>query len=67
MGADLMPERLSEHPILAYLTFVMPMLLLLLGIVFSANVVMLIIVAAWLGVALVILFLPVSSDNGSSS
>ena len=62
-----MPERLSEHPILAYLTFVMPMLLLLLGIVFSANVVMLIIVAAWLGVALVILFLPVSSDNGSSS
>ena len=58
-----MAEKLTEHPILLYLTFVMPMLLLALGIVFKANVFLLIVATAWIGVALVLLFLPVESDT----
>jgi len=62
-----MSEKLSEHPILAYLTFVLPMALLALGIIFNAGVMLIIMVSAWLGIALVLLFLPLASDNGSSS
>jgi hypothetical protein len=61
-----MAEKLSEHPILAYLIFVVPMVLLALALLAKANVMLLILITAWLGVAFVILFLPVASDNGSS-
>jgi hypothetical protein len=62
-----MAEKLSEHPILLYVTFVMPMVLLLLAIVYNASLFQIMVLLAWLGVAFVVLFLPVSSDNGSSS
>jgi len=58
-----MEEKLTEHPVLLYLIFVMPMLLLALGIIFKANVFLLIVATAWIGVALVLLFLPVESDT----
>jgi len=58
-----MAEKLTEHPVLLYLIFVMPMLLLALGIIFKANVFLLIVATAWIGVALVLLFLPVESDT----
>jgi hypothetical protein len=58
-----MAEKFTEHPILLYLTFVMPMLLLALGIIFKASAFLLIVAAAWVGVALVLLFLPVESDT----
>jgi hypothetical protein len=61
-----MAEKLTDHPILLYLTFVLPMLLLALGVVFHASSFQIIVLMAWLGVALVILFLPIASDNGSS-
>jgi len=61
-----MAEKLSEHPILLYLTFVLPMLLLALGVIFDASVFQLMVLVAWLGVAIVVLFLPIASDNGSS-
>ena len=61
-----MAEKLTDHPILLYLTFVLPMLLLVLGVVFHASSFQIIVLMAWLGVALVILFLPIASDNGSS-
>ena len=61
-----MPEKMSEHPILAYLTFVVPAILFCLGIVLEASVFLLIVTATWLGVAFMIIFLPMSSDNGSS-
>lgn len=60
-----MSERMSEHPILVYLTFVLPILLLVLGMVFNASVILMILVLAWLGIALVILFLPIASNDGS--
>jgi len=61
-----MAERLTDHPILVYLTFVLPMLLLALGIIFHASSFQIIVIMAWLGVAIVVLFLPIASDNGSS-
>jgi hypothetical protein len=41
--------------------------LLALGVLLTANVFLLILTTAWLGVAFVILFLPIASDDGSSS
>ena len=61
-----MAEKLTDHPILVYLTFVLPMLLLALGVIFHASSFQIIVITAWLGVALVVLFLPIASDNGSS-
>lgn len=57
-----MAEKIAEHPLLLYLTFILPMALLALGIIFKANVFLLIIVTAWLGVAIILLFLPIESD-----
>jgi hypothetical protein len=62
-----MAERLNEHPILTYVTLVMPMLLLAIALLVNANVFLLIIILLWLGVAFVVLFLPIESDDGSSS
>lgn len=61
-----MAEKLTDHPMLAYLIFVIPMVLLAIALLFSANILVIIAITAWLGVAFVILFLPVASDNGSS-
>jgi len=61
-----MAERITEHPMLAYLIFVVPMALLAIALLFHANVLVLIAITAWLGVAFTILFLPVASDNGTS-
>ena len=61
-----MAEKLTDHPILLYLTFVLPMLLLALGIIFHASSFQIIVLMAWLGVAIMVLFLPIASDNGSS-
>jgi len=62
-----MEEHLKEHPILAYLTFVVPVALLALGVAFRANVILLLIAIVWLGVSITLLFLPLASDDGSSS
>lgn len=61
-----MAERLSEHPYLAYLTFVLPAALLALGILLDANLLFIMFAAAWLGISFVILYIPIASDNGSS-
>ncbi len=60
-----MAEKLTEHPILLYLTFILPIILLALGIILKANVFLLIVVCAWLGTALLLLFLPLESDAAS--
>ena len=62
-----MAERLSEHPILMYMTFVMPLAFLFMAIVFSASLFLIMVLLAWLGIAFVVLFLPIASDDGSSS
>ena len=62
-----MAEKLREHPILTYVTFVLPILLLVIAAYMKANVFLIIAILAWLGVAMMILFLPIESDNGSSN
>lgn len=61
-----MAERLLEHPMLVYVTFVLPMLLLAVGIAANASVFLIILDLAWLGISFMVLFLPIASDNGSS-
>ncbi|MBU0684451.1 MAG: hypothetical protein ABIE25_07720 [Thermoplasmatota archaeon] len=61
-----MSERLLEHPLLVYVTFVLPMLLLVVGIAVNASVFLIMLDLAWLGVSFIILYLPIASDNGSS-
>jgi hypothetical protein len=65
-GSGHMSERLLEHPMLVYLTFVLPILLLAVAIAVNANVLLIILDLAWLGISFMILFLPIASDNGSS-
>ncbi len=62
-----MTEKLTEHPLLLYITFILPLILLVIAIATAANVFLLIIILAWLGIAFVMLFLPIEKDNGSSS
>ncbi|MBU0623379.1 MAG: hypothetical protein KJ672_00880 [Candidatus Thermoplasmatota archaeon] len=61
-----MAEKLTDHPLLLYLTFVLPMLLLALGIIFHASSFQIIVIMAWLGVTIIIFYLPIASDNGTS-
>jgi uncharacterized MnhB-related membrane protein len=58
-----MAEKLTEHPILLYLIFIMPIVLLALGVIFNASVILLIIAASLMGVALILFFLPIESDT----
>ncbi len=62
-----MAERMRDHPLVLYFAIVMPVALLILGIVAQANVLFLIFAAAWLGASLMLLFLPIATDNGSGS
>jgi hypothetical protein len=62
-----MAEKLREHPILTYVTFLLPVLLLAIAMIVKANVFLIIMILVWLGVAMMILFLPIESDDGSSS
>ncbi len=60
-----MAEGTSGHPILTYLTFVVPALLLVLAVVFDASILFMIMTILWLGVAFGVLYLPLVGDNGS--
>ena len=60
-----MAERLRDHPLVLYTAFVMPIALLIIGALTHANVLFLIIIAAWLGISFILLFLPIASDNGT--
>jgi hypothetical protein len=62
-----MAERLTAHPILTYLTFVLPVLLMIVALAVNANIFVIIVILAWLGVAFVLLLLPIESDTNSTS
>lgn len=62
-----MAEKMLEHPVLAYLTFGLPVILLILGMIFGANVLLIMIAIIWLGVALAVLYLPMAKDDGSGA
>jgi len=62
-----MAEKLTDHPLVLYLAFIMPIALLIIGGLAHVNVLFFIIVAAWLGISFILLFLPIASDNGTGS
>ena len=62
-----MAEKLREHPILTYVTFVLPVLLLMVALAVKANVFLVVLILTWLGLAMMMLFLPIESDDSSSS
>ncbi len=61
-----MADKFGRHPLLIYLTFVLPIVLLAIGLLVNANIFLIIITLVWLGVSFVILFLPIETDNSSS-
>ena len=62
-----MAEELNRHPLLTYLTFVLPMVLLAIGGAVRANILLMIATIAWLGITFMLLFLPIEADSGSSN
>lgn len=63
---DTMSEEMSSHPILTYLTFLLPVILLAVALVVGASVGYVIVILSLLGVAFILFFLPVETDDGSS-
>lgn len=66
MDSDSMSEEMSGHPLLAYLTFILPALLLAVALLAGANILYIIAILTLLGVVFVLFFLPIESDNGTS-
>jgi hypothetical protein len=58
--------KAREHPLMFYLTFVMPAVLFALGAVFRANVFLLILCGMWLGISFLILYLPLEAEGEQS-
>ncbi|MBN1678352.1 MAG: hypothetical protein JW880_07425 [Candidatus Thermoplasmatota archaeon] len=61
-----MSEKLREHPLIVYLAFVLPALLFACAMILKANVLIFLVILAWIGISFMVLFLPVSNDSGSS-
>ena len=61
-----MTFKAREHPLLFYLTFVMPAILFMLGAIFRANVFLLILCGMWLGVSFLLLYLPLETEGEQS-
>ncbi len=57
-----MAFSISEHPMIFFVTFVLPAMLLVLGAIFNASAFLFIMCGTWLGVALMILYLPVEKE-----
>ncbi len=60
-----MAEGMSGHPILAYLTFVLPVVLLVLWVAIGANVFLIIMTILWLATAFGVIYLPLAGDESS--
>lgn len=60
-----MAEGMSGHPILAYLTFVLPIALLVLWVAIGASVFLIIMTILWLATAFGVLYLPLAGDDSS--
>lgn len=64
--ADNMTSLLKEHPLIVYLVLILPVLLLAGAILLDASLFYIILTLVWTGVSFIILFLPVTTDSGSS-
>ena len=58
-----MTFRMGEHPMIFYVTFALPALLMLLGVIFGASAFLFIVCAGWIGIAFFVLYLPHEVDE----
>ena len=58
-----MAFSIREHPLIFFATFPLPALLMVLGTIFGASAFLFIICGTWIGVALMILYLPVETNS----
>ncbi|UCE44727.1 MAG: hypothetical protein JSU93_04785 [Methanobacteriota archaeon] len=58
-----MAFSISKHPMIFFVTFPLPALLMVLGAIFNASAFLFIICGTWLGVAMMILYLPIETDS----
>lgn len=62
-----MADRIMEHPILAYLTFALPAVLLVIGLVFDASILLIILTLLWLATAFAVIYVPLADDDSSKA
>lgn len=65
-GADTMSSVLKEHPLIIYMSLILPALLLGAAIILEASLFLIMIILVWIGISFIILVLPVTTDSGSS-
>ncbi|UCE91479.1 MAG: hypothetical protein JSV90_08790 [Methanobacteriota archaeon] len=58
-----MAFRIGEHPMIFFVTFALPALLMFLGVIFEASAFLFILCTGWLGVAFLVLYLPQETDD----
>ena len=58
-----MAFSIREHPMIFFAMFPLPALLMVLGTIFGASAFLFILCGTWIGVALMILYLPVEKDT----
>jgi len=65
-GADTMSSVLKEHPLIIYMSLILPALLLGATILLDASLFLIMVILVWIGISFIILVLPVTTDSGSS-
>ncbi|OGS52382.1 MAG: hypothetical protein A3K75_03310 [Euryarchaeota archaeon RBG_13_61_15] len=65
-GADTMSSVLKEHPLIIYMSLILPALLLGATILLEASLFLIMVILVWIGISFIILVLPVTTDSGSS-
>lgn len=65
-GADTMSSVLKEHPLIIYMSLILPALLLGAVILLGASLFLIMVILVWIGISFIILVLPVTTDSGSS-
>ena len=60
-----MAFRIGEHPMIFFVTFALPALLMFLGVIFEASAFLFILCGTWLGVSFLVLYLPHEADESA--
>ncbi|HEX7391650.1 MAG TPA: hypothetical protein VF374_01690 [Thermoplasmata archaeon] len=61
-----MSSVLKEHPLIIYMSLILPALLLGATILLDASLFLIMVILVWIGISFIILVLPVTTDSGSS-
>ncbi|UCE80346.1 MAG: hypothetical protein JSV94_04055 [Methanobacteriota archaeon] len=57
-----MAFSIREHPLIFFVTFALPAMLMILGAIFNASAFLFILCGTWLGVAMMVIYLPIEKD-----